>query len=261
MKSVNNAKGKNTKNQKKSRTTIGKKIKKRPLTKKERFLEVWNGINLANKLTIFRILLVPVFMVLITVRSIPHGIIWALVVFVAAAVTDFLDGYIARTRMMITPLGQFLDPIADKILVTAALVSFVGLGWIQGWTVAVILVRDLIVSGVRMVAVQSDENIIIPARTSGKVKTVITMLTVSLLLFLWTLGYYGVIVFEGQLLIPFVDQAATVSGAAVLLVPMGNAFMYICVALTLFSGAQYVWDARYVLKEQLIDVNKKDDDE
>jgi CDP-diacylglycerol--glycerol-3-phosphate 3-phosphatidyltransferase len=263
MKSVNNAKGKNTKNQKlaATKTTVGKRIKKRPLTKTELIAAIWNGVNLPNKLTILRILLVPIFLLLISYRGIPHGIIWALVIFLVAASTDFLDGYIARSRNMVTPLGQFLDPIADKLLVTAALVAFVGHNWIAAWPVAVILIRDLIVGAVRLVAVQSDENVVIPARTSGKVKTVITMITITTLIFLWTLGFYGFISFEGTLEVPIVGGHVPVRGAGVLLIPMGNVLMYICAALTVFSGAQYVWDARYILKEELIDKeNRKDED-
>jgi CDP-diacylglycerol--glycerol-3-phosphate 3-phosphatidyltransferase len=256
---VKSKSGKNVKNQQR---TKNKKTKVVPLTRKEKFIKAWNSVNLANKLTILRIALVPLFLVMATFHSIPHSIVWALLIFVGASVTDWLDGHIARTRMMVTPLGQFLDPIADKVLVTSALVVFAGLGWIHGTFVALIIGRDLIVSAVRLVAAESEEKLIIPARTSGKVKTVITMVTISLILFLWTLGFYEIISLEGEIEMPFIDRVATVGGADIdLLRALGNAFMAVCTALTLFSGAQYVWDARYLLKEQLLDDKSKPQEE
>jgi CDP-diacylglycerol--glycerol-3-phosphate 3-phosphatidyltransferase len=203
-----------------------------------------DAVNLANKLTILRILLVPLFVLFLSVNKIPHNLVFALVIFSIASFTDFLDGYIAKTRMMITELGKFLDPIADKILVMSALVCFAGAGWIQSWTVVVILARDFIVSAIRLAAVQSEEKIVIPARTSGKVKTAITMFSIISILFLWMLAGYGVISLE----IEVEMYNMTFNTTDRLLVPIGNAFMYICVALTVFSGAQYIWDSRDILK-------------
>jgi CDP-diacylglycerol--glycerol-3-phosphate 3-phosphatidyltransferase len=220
--------------------------------------ETIEGINLANRLTILRILLMPVFVALLSVNAIPHNITLAAAVFAVAGITDFLDGYIARSRNMITPLGKFLDPIADKIIVTAALVCFVGLGWIQSWTVVAILARDLIVSGVRLTAVQSEEKSVIPARTSGKVKTAITMFTIIAIMILWALASYGIITYRVEILNePLSDEFMNsidkiyMESAKYLLVPIGNSLMYVCTALTLFSGIQYVWDARKLLKKEL----------
>ncbi|MCL1832389.1 MAG: CDP-diacylglycerol--glycerol-3-phosphate 3-phosphatidyltransferase [Oscillospiraceae bacterium] len=242
--------GKSAQGRKKIQT--GKKIPQKPKKPIDRVKSAVKGvlaINLANKLTIARILLVPVFMLFLAVSTIPHHIMIALFIFALASVTDWLDGHIARTRMMITPFGQFLDPIADKILVMSALVLFAGNQWISGWVVAVILGRDFIVSAVRLVAVQSEEKLIIPARASGKVKTVITMVSIGAILFMWGLNDYGLISVESETIYGNVD--VKINSPRLLLVPLGNVFMYICAGLNIYSGAQYIWDARYMLKDEL----------
>jgi CDP-diacylglycerol--glycerol-3-phosphate 3-phosphatidyltransferase len=207
---------------------------------------VFNSVNLANKLTILRLLLVPLFVVFLSVDSIQLSLELALAVFIAASVTDWLDGHIARTRLQVTALGQFLDPIADKILVMAALVCFVEVEWVPAWTVVAILSRDFIVGAVRLVAVQSTENLVIPARASGKVKTVFTMFTIIGILCAWMLASRGVITFEQELPVGAVRNAPDL-----VIIPITNLFMYLCVALTLFSGGQYVKDSWHLLKEQL----------
>ena len=204
----------------------------------------FNGLNLANKLTVIRILLTPLFVIFLLNDKIPHNTAIALVIFIGASITDYFDGYIARTRMLVTELGKFLDPIADKIIVMSALVCFAGLGWIQSWTVIVILARDFIVSAVRLAAVESVEKLVIPARSSGKVKTAITMVTICFILFIWLLNSYGLVTFEIEL-----NEMTVMNRPDLLLTPIGNAFMYICVALTVFSGIQYIWDARYTLAD------------
>jgi len=146
---------------------------------------------------------------------------------------------------MVTQLGKFLDPIADKILVMAALVCFAGLGWIQSWTVVVILARDFIVSAIRLAAVESEEKLVIPARTSGKVKTIITMFTICMILFLWLLASYGIISRPME----NADLGIIWDVPGIVLIPIGNAMMYVCTALTVFSGAQYVFDSRDIIKE------------
>ena len=110
-------------------------------------------MTLASLLTLSRIFLIPVFMTLILVRS---DKILALVVFVVAALTDGLDGYVARARKEITKFGQLMDPIADKLLVSSALIAMVELGQISSWAVMVILGREFAVSGLRMVVAAED---------------------------------------------------------------------------------------------------------
>ena len=130
-------------------------------------------MNLANKLTMIRIFLVPVFLVFITVKDIPYGSIIATVIFIIASLTDQLDGYIARSRNQITNFGKFMDPLADKLLVTAALVSLVELKLVPGWAVVVILAREFAVSGLRTLA--ASDGIVIAASWWGKNKTVTQM--------------------------------------------------------------------------------------
>ena len=211
-------------------------------------------MNLANKLTIFRIFLVPFFVAALMVNQIPYNLTIALTIFTLACVTDWLDGHIARKYNQITEFGKFLDPIADKILVMAALVCFAGLGWIQSWVVVVILARDFIVGAIRLAAVESDAKIVIPARLSGKIKTALTMVTIIGILVLWTLANdFGVIVVERS----FIDgvMGVTINSPGLVITPISNIAMYFCVGLTVISGWQYIWDSREILKN----LNKSDD--
>ena len=137
-------------------------------------------MNLANKLTMIRIFLVPVFLIFITVQDIPYGSIIATVIFIIASLTDQLDGHIARSRNQITNFGKFMDPLADKLLVTAALVSLVELKLVAGWAVVVILAREFAVSGLRTLA--ASDGIVIAASWWGKIKTVTQMIAILLLL-------------------------------------------------------------------------------
>ena len=107
--------------------------------------------NMANYLTIGRVLMIPVFLVLMYV-DFPGSRYWALGVYIVACLTDFADGYIARHYNQISDFGKFMDPLADKILVTAALIALVELAVLPGWPVLIILAREFIVSGIRMVA-------------------------------------------------------------------------------------------------------------
>lgn len=134
-------------------------------------------MTLASLLTLSRIFLIPVFMALVLTRT---DEVWALVVFVVAAVTDTLDGYVARARKEITKFGQLMDPIADKLLVSSALLALVELGQISSWVVMIILGREFAVSGLRMVV--AAEGIVIPARFLGKLKTVSQIAAIAALL-------------------------------------------------------------------------------
>lgn len=134
-------------------------------------------MTLASLLTLSRIFLIPVFMALVLTRT---GENWALVVFIVAAVTDGLDGYVARARKEITKFGQLMDPIADKLLVSSALIAMVELGQISSWVVMIILGREFAVSGLRMVV--ASEGILIPARFLGKLKTVSQIVAIVALL-------------------------------------------------------------------------------
>lgn len=137
-------------------------------------------MNLANKLTMLRIFLVPIFLIFIAVKGIPYGTIVATLIFIIASLTDQLDGYIARSRNQITTFGKFMDPLADKLLVTAALISLVELQIVPGIAAIIIIAREFAVSGLRTIA--ASEGTIISASWWGKLKTIIQIIAILLLL-------------------------------------------------------------------------------
>ena len=126
------------------------------------------SMNTANKLTILRVVMIPAFL-LVLYLDVPYASYWALAIFAAASVTDTLDGYIARHYNQITDFGKFMDPLADKCLVTAAMLWFVEVGQMPAWALLIVIIREFAVSGLRMVA-------------AGKVKTAATMVCVILML-------------------------------------------------------------------------------
>ena len=127
-------------------------------------------LNLPNLLTMLRILLVPVLVVALT-EEIAHGSTIAAAVFVLAALTDGLDGYIARSRESVTTFGKVMDPVADKLLIAAALLSLVSLNRVAAWVAMVIIAREFAVSGLRIAAGQ--QGVVIPASGLGKLKTIV----------------------------------------------------------------------------------------
>ena len=162
----------------------------------------------ANKITVLRIILVPVFMVLLYLGQ----TYWALAVYIIACVSDFVDGKIARKYNQITDFGKFMDPLADKMLVLAAMCYFVEVGLIPGWVVAVILLREFGVSGLRLLAVE--QGIVIAAAWSGKIKTGVTMVAL------------GVLILAGQPWFPAPEVIAVVCWLLILIT-------------TLYSGIEY----------------------
>ncbi len=152
-------------------------------------------MNLPNKLTILRLIMIPVFIAVYFITAIPYNLIISAVIFCLAAITDFLDGYIARKYNLVTNLGKFLDPIADKVLVASAfiimLVPIVNgkalLPWHASIGVSVILARELIVSGFRMVA--ASKGTVLAADKSGKIKTFTQDVAVVVLLVSVSVGF------------------------------------------------------------------------
>ena len=201
-------------------------------------------MNLPNRITLSRIFLIPVFIVVFFLDVIPHGYnyIAAAAVFAVASFTDFLDGHIARKRGLVTNLGKFLDPIADKVLVSTALILMLVRGaeifqvlWAQDWVliaagccVAVILARELIVSGFRMVAASA--GLVLAADKIGKFKTVFQDIAILFLL-------VGAVSFG----------AAT---AGDVLNGIGLAALAVATILTIWSGISYIVRNRAVLQEK-----------
>jgi CDP-diacylglycerol--glycerol-3-phosphate 3-phosphatidyltransferase len=167
--------------------------------------------NVPNILTILRVALIPVFIVLLM-----NGHSYsAAIVFIAASLTDMLDGKIARKYDLVTNFGKLMDPLADKLLVVSALVCLTQLGEIAGWMVIVILAREFTITGLRSVA--ASEGIVIAAGFSGKLKTVFQMVAIScLLLQNWPFSYLD------------------------LPVRIDHILLWIAVALTIYSGVEYI---------------------
>jgi CDP-diacylglycerol--glycerol-3-phosphate 3-phosphatidyltransferase len=171
--------------------------------------------NLPNRLTVIRILLIPLFMAFMLVEAIPGRMIFALALFVIASLTDLVDGYLARKNNQITDFGKFLDPLADKLLVAAALVCFVELGFTSSWVVIIIIAREFLVTSLRLVA--SGKGEVIAASFWGKVKTNSQMISVIAVFLCAIFGWPMAI---------------------------GSALLWVAAALTLISGAQYIWQYR-----------------
>ena len=136
-------------------------------------------MNLPNKMTLLRIILIPVFMVVLY-WGFPGATWVALAIFIIASLTDMLDGKIARKYNLVTDFGKFADPLADKMLVTAAMLWFVEIGQMPAWMLLIVICREFAVSGLRMVA--ADKGRVIAAGWSGKVKTASTMVCIVLML-------------------------------------------------------------------------------
>lgn len=192
-------------------------------------------MNLPNKLTVLRVLLVPVFIVLMYAEPMPFNYLGATVVFIAASVTDWLDGKIARARNLVTTFGKFLDPLADKILVISALAVFVDNTVIDMSAVplVIIITREFVVSGMRLLAME--DGVVIPAGIWGKLKTAFTMVTiVVILVFMVIFCDFGVNSAETQ---EFVRTWIL------------GSLIWISTILTLISGAVYLKNGwKYVAK-------------
>lgn len=165
-------------------------------------------MNLANKITILRIILVPIFLFILAIK-VKYGTLIATVVFIIAALTDTLDGYIARSRNQVTKFGKFLDPLADKLIVTAALISLVEMKKLPTWVVMIIIAREFAITGLRAVA--ASEGVIIAASKWGKAKTVTQIIAIV---------------------------------AALIEIPYNNILIFIAVLITIISGIDYIYKNR-----------------
>lgn len=137
-------------------------------------------MNLPNKITLARVCMIPVFLVFMLNTAIPYHNYIAAAVFIVAALSDMVDGYIARKYKLITNFGKFMDPLADKLLVSSALICFVQLHTIPAWIVIVIISREFIISGFRLIA--SDNGVVLAASWWGKIKTTVQMIMSILLI-------------------------------------------------------------------------------
>lgn len=174
-------------------------------------------MNLPNKLTLARVILVPIFVFFLLTDFVPFSPVIALVIFIAASITDALDGHIARKNNLITNFGKFLDPLADKVLVVSALLCFVELGVISSIPVIIIVAREFMVSGLRLVT--ANEGVVVPAGIWGKLKTAFTMVTIVIILVLLCIH-------------PLIYSLVGIIITEILI--------WISTALTVISGGQYL---------------------
>ena len=148
-------------------------------------------MNLANKLTMIRVALIPFFLLVLYVVEPPYNIYVGVAIFVIASVTDFVDGYIARSRNLITDFGKFMDPLADKLLVSAALIYMTEVGMIPAWITIIIISREFVVSGIRLVA--ATNGTVLAASIWGKIKTAVTMVMIVYVMLDLPIPYYQVL--------------------------------------------------------------------
>ena len=188
-------------------------------------------MNTPNKLTMVRIMLIPFFVLFLLMPQLPHNYLFALLIFVVASVTDALDGHIARKNGLITNFGKFLDPLADKLLVTSALICFVELGFASSVVVVLITAREFLVTSLRLVA--SDKGVVIAASPLGKMKTISQMIAIITILLMQELNFMGI-------------MALGTTAFAV-----GEALMWISCIFTIVSGAQYMYNGReFILSDK-----------
>ena len=188
-------------------------------------------MNLPNKLTLARCIMTPVFLALLLIRF-PYHYAAALVVFIVASLTDLADGKIARSRGLVTNLGKFLDPLADKALTTAAFVGFLAVipSRTLPWALFLILAREFAVTSVRLLAAK--DGVVVAASFAGKLKTVMQMVSIIYMVALLQLNQLGLD--KGFIQISF---------------RIGMIMIWLTTAATVISGIQYVWQLRHYFKE------------
>lgn len=180
-------------------------------------------MNLSNKLTVLRIFLVPIFILFLETEKIPNNFLFALIVFIIAALTDLFDGKIARKRHQITDFGKFLDPLADKILTLSAFMCFIEMNLISAIPVIIIMAREFAVTSVRLIA--ATQNKVIAANNLGKVKTVIQIFSIGIIIFLQ--------------IKPFIYLNSIANNLII------SGLVWLCAVITAVSGIVYVkngWD-------------------
>ncbi len=177
-------------------------------------------MNLPNKITIARVFMIPVFLCIYLIPGIAYGNYIAAAVFIVACLTDALDGYLARKYHLITNFGKFMDPLADKLLVSAALICFVELKLVPAWIIIIIISREFIISGFRLVA--SDNGVVIAASPIAKFKTSAQMIMSILLIVNFNLPVFNL---------------------------LEQVFIYLSLILTVLSLIDYLYKNRKVLSE------------
>lgn len=172
-------------------------------------------MNTPNKLTVLRFLMIPPFLAVAYFEKDRASLVFSTIIFCVAAITDFLDGYLARKYALITDFGKFMDPLADKVLVASALLFLIQIQRVEAWAVMIIITREYAISIIRAIAATNGK--VIAASGGGKIKTVLQMTSIVMLL----------------LAIPFAKILFTAS-----------------VLMTLYSGIEYIWKNRTLIQER-----------
>ena len=190
-------------------------------------------LNTPNLLTIARIFITPIFLAVILMDTLPHKFLIACVIFSIGSITDAIDGHLARKNNQITNFGKFLDPIADKILTTAALLAFMSMGLCNIWIVMLVLTREFAIASVRMIAAAG--GVVIPANIWGKIKTV-SQMTFTILIML--LGEtWEIIANNNKELFEKLPDLSLIS----------NGLLWITAILTIISGVIYLNDSKKII--------------
>ncbi|MBR5320523.1 MAG: CDP-diacylglycerol--glycerol-3-phosphate 3-phosphatidyltransferase [Clostridia bacterium] len=190
-------------------------------------------LNVPNILTIARIFITPIFLAVILMDTLPHKFLIACVIFSIASITDAVDGHLARKNNQITNFGKFLDPIADKILTTAALLAFMSMGLCNIWIVMLILTREFAIASVRMIAAAG--GVVIPANVWGKIKTMSQMVFTILIMLLGEV--WEILANTNEVLFNKLPDLSLVS----------NGLLWITAILTVVSGWIYLNDSKKII--------------
>lgn len=180
-------------------------------------------MNLPNKITIARVCMIPLYLIFMLVPQIPYGRLIAAIIFTLAALSDAVDGHIARKHNLITNFGKFMDPIADKLLVSSALICFVETNQMPSWIAIIIISRDFIINGFRLVA--SDNDVVLAASWWGKIKTTVQIIMSVLFTLDWNYSFINI---------------------------LESISMYLALALTVISLVDYLYKNRQFLSTKNI---------
>lgn len=190
-------------------------------------------LNVPNILTIARIFITPIFLAVILMDALPHKFLIACIVFSIGSITDAIDGHLARKNNQITNFGKFLDPIADKILTTAALLAFMSMGLCSIWIVMLVLTREFAIASVRMIAAAG--GVVIPANIWGKIKTV-SQMTFTILIMLLGEVWEIVAIINADLFEKLPDLSI-----------ISNGLLWVTAILTVISGVIYLNDSKKII--------------
>lgn len=190
-------------------------------------------LNVPNLLTIARIIITPIFLVVILMDTLPHRFLIACIIFSIGSITDAIDGHLARKNNQITNFGKFLDPIADKILTTSALLAFMSEGLCNIWIVMLILTREFAIASVRMIA--ATNGVVIPANIWGKIKTVSQMVFTILIMLLGET--WEILSNTNKVLFEKLPDLSLIS----------NGLLWITAILTIISGVIYLNDSKKII--------------